>query len=102
MRILISLMYYRPHYSGLTIYTERQARALAARGHQVTVLTSRFDPAPPAFEQVDGVTVIRPWVLMRLSKGVIMPGMPLWAWRLVRQADVVNAHVPQPDAALIT
>jgi len=101
MHILISLMYYRPHYSGLTIYTERQARALAARGHRVTVVTSRFDPRLPAREQVDGVTIIRPWVLMRLSKGVIMPGMPLWAWRLVRQADVVNAHVPQPDAALI-
>lgn len=101
MHILISLMYYRPHYSGLTIYAERQARALAARGHKVTVLTSRFDPSLPAFEQVDGVTVIRPWVLMRLSKGVIMPGMPIWAWRLARQADVVNAHVPQPDAALV-
>jgi glycosyltransferase involved in cell wall biosynthesis len=101
MQILFSLMYYRPHYSGLTIYVERQARALAARGHRVTVLTSRFDPALPAFEQVDGLMVIRPWVMMRLSKGVIMPGMPLWAWRLVREADVVNAHVPQPDAALI-
>jgi glycosyltransferase involved in cell wall biosynthesis len=101
MNILLSLMYYRPHYSGLTIYTERQARALAARGHQVTVLTSRFDPSLPAREQIDGVTIIRPWVLMRLSKGVIMPEIPLWAWRLVRQADVVNAHVPQPDAALI-
>jgi glycosyltransferase involved in cell wall biosynthesis len=102
MNILLSLMYYRPHYSGLTIYTERQARALAARGHQVTVLTSRFDPALPAREQIDGVTIIRPWVLMRLSKGVIMPSMPLWAWRLVRQADVVNPHVPQPDAAWIS
>ena len=101
MRILISLMYYRPHYSGLTIYTERLARALAARGHQVTVLTSRFDPQLPLKEVQDGVTIIRPWVLMRISKGVVMPAMPHWAWRLIHQADVVNAHVPQPDAALI-
>jgi hypothetical protein len=41
MRILTTLTYYRPHYSGLTIYAERLARALAGRGHTVTVLTSR-------------------------------------------------------------
>lgn len=101
MRILISLMYYRPHYSGLTIYTERLARALAARGHHVTVLTSRFDPRLPLMEVKDGVTIIRPWVLGRISKGVVMPAMPYWAWKLIHQADVVNAHVPQPDAAVI-
>ena len=101
MRVLISLMYYRPHYSGLTIYTERLTRALASRGHQVTVLTSRFDPKLPEREVQDGVTIIRPRVLFRISKGVIMPSLPFWAWRLIRQADVVNAHVPQPDAAVI-
>lgn len=101
MRVLISLMYYRPHYSGLTIYTERLARALAARGHEVTVLTSRFDPKLPAQERLNGVTIIRPHVLLRISKGVIMPSLPIWAWKLIRRADVVNAHVPQPDAAVI-
>ncbi len=39
MKILIGLTYYRPHYSGLTIYTERLARGLAELGHEVTVLT---------------------------------------------------------------
>ena len=102
MRVLISLMYYRPHYSGLTIYTERLARALAKRGHQVTVLTSRFDSNLPPSDIRDGVTIIRPRVMLKVSKGVIMPSLPLWAWRLIRQSDVVNAHVPQPDAAVIT
>ncbi len=101
MNILIALTYYRPHYSGLTIYAERMAKALARRGHSVTVLTSRFDPSLPAREVREGVQVIRPRVLMRVSKGVIMPSMPLWAARLVRRADVVNVHVPQLDAALI-
>jgi len=101
LRILIALTYYRPHYSGLTIYTERLARALVARGHQVTVLTSRFDPKMPAVEMQNGVQVVRPWVLMRVSKGVLMPQMPFWAVRLIRQADVVNLHVPQLDAAPI-
>lgn len=101
MRILIALTYYRPHYSGLTIYAERQARALAARGHQVTILTSRFDKRLLKHERCDGVQVVRPDVLFHISKGVIMPTMPLWAWKLARQANVVNLHVPQFDAAYI-
>lgn len=101
MHILTALTYYRPHYSGLTIYTERVARGLASRGHRVTVLTSRFDPQLPAVERLDGVQVIRPRVWFRLSKGVIMPGMFYWAWKLARQADVIHLHVPQLDAALI-
>lgn len=102
MRILIALTYYRPHYSGLTIYSERLARALAARGHQVTVLTSQFDPSLPKEEIVDGVRVIRMPVLMRLSKGVIMPSIPFRAWKEIRQADIVNLHLPQLDAAPIS
>ena len=98
----MSLMYYRPHYSGLTIYTERLARALAKRGHEVTVLTSRFDNRLPAEEYQDGVHIIRPWVLVQISKGVIMPSMPVWAWKLIKQVEIVNPHVPQPDAAVIT
>ncbi|UCF28876.1 MAG: glycosyltransferase family 4 protein [Chloroflexota bacterium] len=101
MKILISLMYYRPHYSGLTIYAERLARALASRGHQVTVLTSRYDDDLPKYEEIDGVHIIRPWVMFHISKGVIMPGMPVWAWKLIRDTDIINSHVPQPDAAVI-
>jgi glycosyltransferase involved in cell wall biosynthesis len=101
MRILIALTYYRPHYSGLTIHAEREARALVQRGHQVTVLTSRFNKGLPAREVCDGVEIVRPSVMAHVSKGVIMPSMPVWAWKLARQADVVHLHVPQLDAALI-
>ena len=102
MNILISLMYYRPHYSGLTIYSERLAKALAKRGHEVIVLTSRFDNDLPAEEELGGVRIIRPRVIMQVSKGVIMPSMPIWAWKIIRQVDIVNPHVPQPDAAVMT
>ena len=101
MHILIALTYYRPHYSGLTIHAEREAIALVNRGHQVTVLTSRFDDGLPAREVKDGVEIIRPKVAFRISKGVIMPAMPWWAWKLVRSADVIHLHAPQLDAALI-
>ena len=101
MRILTTLTYYRPHYSGLTIYAERLARALVQRGHQVTVLTSRYDRSLPAREMRDGVQVIRPHVLMRVSKGVLMPSMFYWAWVSIRRTDIVHLHLPQLDAAYI-
>ncbi len=99
MHILTVLTYYRPHYSGLTIYAERLGRALAARGHRVTVLTSQYHPELPRREALDGVEIIRLKVGMHVSKGVIMPAMPYWALRLARRADVVHLHVPQLDAA---
>jgi glycosyltransferase involved in cell wall biosynthesis len=102
MHILTALTYYRPHYSGLTIYTERVAAALARRGHQVTILTSRFDPSLPAEEMMDGVKVVRLGVAMHISKGVIMPGMLSSAWQLSRQADIIHLHTPQLDAAAIS
>ncbi len=102
MRILIVLTYFEPHKSGLTVYAVRQARALVERGHEVTVLTSRYDPDLPLEELDHGVRVVRLPVAFRLSKGVIMPGMPFRAWRLLGEADIVNLHVPQVDAALIT
>jgi glycosyltransferase involved in cell wall biosynthesis len=101
MRILTTLTYYRPHYSGLTIYAERLARALVERGHQLTVLTSRYDLSLPARENRDGVQIIRPHVLVHVSKGVLMPSMFYWAWVNIRQTDVVHLHLPQLDAAYI-
>jgi glycosyltransferase involved in cell wall biosynthesis len=99
MRILTTLYYYRPHYSGLTVYTERLARGLAGRGHEVTILTSRYDRRLPPLEQRDGVKVRRLPVAFRLSKGVVLPTMPYWGIRLARSHDVIHLHVPQLDAA---
>lgn len=102
MRILTALTYYRPHYSGLTIYAERMARALAARGHAVTVLTSRYSPELPLRENRDGVEIVRLPVWARVSKGVLMPGMVLKALACMRRADVVHLHLPQLDAAPVS
>jgi glycosyltransferase involved in cell wall biosynthesis len=98
MRVLIALTYYRPNVSGLTIYAERLARALVRRGHRVTVLTSRFDRSLPPRETIDGIEIVRPWVALRVSKGVIMPNMGTWATRLALSHDVLSIHLPQFDA----
>src|SRR5450759_873983 len=101
MRILIALTYYQPYISGMTIYAVRLARALAVRGHQVTVLTSRYDPQLPLDETLDGVRVIRVPVMMRISKAVVMPSIAFRAWPLIHQADVVNLNLPQLDAIVL-
>ena len=102
MRILIALTYYQPHTSGLTIYAVREARALAALGHEVTVLTSQFRPDLPLEEIDQGVRIVRVPVAFHLSKGVVMPRMPFVAWRLMKDADILNLHLPQLDSALIS
>lgn len=99
MRILIVLTYYRPHTSGLTIYTERLAKAFASRGHEVTIFTTQFDKTTALEEVVDGVKIIRSPVLFRISKGVISPKFGYTAWKLVKKADVIHLHLPQFDAA---
>jgi glycogen synthase len=59
MKILTVLTYYRPHTSGLTIYAERLAHAFVKRGHQVTVMTTQYDPSLPLEEMLNGVKVIQ-------------------------------------------
>ena len=97
MKILIALTYYRPHISGLTIYVERLAQALAARGHRVTVLTSHYRRDLPYREEIEGVTVLRHPVAFRLSKGSIMPGFLSRAFALMRAHDVASVHLPQAE-----
>src|SRR5512137_631730 len=98
MKILTVLTYYRPHTSGLTIYAERLARAFVKRGHQVTVMTTHYDPSLPPEEMMDGVHVIRVPVMARVSKGVLAPTFGLVATKLVWEHDVVQLHLPQFDA----
>ena len=101
LKILFVLTYYRPHISGLTIYVERLARAMARRGHEVTVLTSHYEKTLPYQEVQDGVKIVRVPVLLRISKGVIMPTFPWLAYRLIRHHDVVSIHLPQFEASLL-
>mgnify|MGYP002401807927 FL=1 len=98
MKILEVLTYYRPWVSGLTIYVERLSRALVELGHEVTVLTSQYDPDLPRYEVMDGVKIVRIPVLLRISKGVIMPEFGPMAWKLAHRTDVIHLHLPQFDA----
>jgi glycosyltransferase involved in cell wall biosynthesis len=101
MRILVALTYYHPHISGLTIYVQRLAEALAQRGHDVTVLTSRYRSDLSASDTLNRVEIVRVPVLARVSKGVLMPGFATSAVRLLRRHDVLSIHLPQFEGSLL-
>ena len=93
------MTYYRPHTSGLTIYAERLVNALAARGHQVTVLTMQHEKQLPLTETHGNVRIVRLPIIARINKGVLAPSFGRVSKRLIKEHDVVLLHLPQFDAA---
>lgn len=104
LKILICLLYYLPHRTGLTLYVQQLAERLAARGHQVTVLCARHSRETPLGESVEnGVRVVRLWPLpFALSRGMLLPGYPRALFRLIREHDVVSVHTPMFETALVS
>ena len=103
LKILISLLYYYPHPTGLTYHAQLVAEELARRGHQVTVLASRQSrdlPRQPVIH--NGVRIVRLWAPIRLSRGMIMPAYPWRLLRLMRQHDIVSIHTPMLETALVS
>lgn len=103
LKVLISLLYYFPHRTGLTIHVQRVAEELVRRGHEVTVLTARYKNDLPRddFSMHEGVRVVRLWAPIRLSRGMIMPMYPLAALKLMKEHDVISIHTPMLETALI-
>ena len=95
MKVLITSTYFHPYSSGLSVYALRLARGFVALGHDVCVLTSRYDPKLASEENLGGVRIVRVKVGMKLSKGVLMPGLKTLAKKWVAWADVVSVHMPQ-------
>lgn len=100
LRMVIGLQYYLPHRTGYSIYVQRVAEALVARGHQVTVLTARHKIDLPRDETINGVRIIRLWSPIRVSRGMVMLAYPWSMWGLLRQNDVVWLHLPMLETAL--
>lgn len=104
LRILICLLYYFPHRTGLTIHVQRVAEELARRGHEVTVLTARYHISLPRDETIhNGVRIVRLWTPpVAISRGMIMPAYPWAALGLLLQHDVVWVNVPMLETALVS
>lgn len=103
LKILICILYYFPHRTGMQLYIQRISEELVRRGHQVTILTARHKPDLPNDEMINGVRVVRLKVLpFAISRGMLMPAYPLAAYRLIREHDVVSIHTPMLETALIS
>ena len=94
MRLLFLVTYYSPHLSGLTVAAARRAEALAARGHAVTVLTSRQNREWPVEETLRGVRVVRLPVIWRAGKGVLFWGYGARLGRLAAECDALVLCLP--------
>ncbi len=103
LKVLICLLYYLPHRTGMQLYIQRIAEELVARGHEVTVLAARHKRELPRDEMINGVRVVRLNVLpFAISRGMIMPAYPWAFFKLARQHDVVSIHTPMAETALIS
>jgi glycosyltransferase involved in cell wall biosynthesis len=93
LRVLLVSANFRPSVGGIERYVEILGSGLAARGHEVTVLTATPGPS----EGVDGIRVVRVPASDVLRRRLNVP-FPLpepvslvrELRRLVRKADVVN------------
>jgi len=102
VKVLTALTYYYPHWTGLTAFAQRIAEGLAARDHEITVVTSWYSRDLPREERHNGVRIVRVPAWFRLSRGQVMPGYPLTVWRLVHEHDVVQLHTPMLEAWLVS
>lgn len=94
MRILMHCVYFPPEVGGLESHVFHLCRGLAARGHEVGIVTSHSVPGSPAREVVDGVRVWRTWFPSRSPAGWIAHslGSVPRTLREARWADVLHAQ----------
>src|SRR6185437_4981879 len=101
MKILISLSYYSPYISGLTLSVKRLAELLAGSGYTVTILTVKHDRTLPRREDINAVSVVRVPYLFRVSKGFVMPEFVYLAYKELHNTDAVVIALPQVEGFII-
>ena len=101
MKLLISLSYYSPHISGLTLALRHLAELLQRNGYTVTVLAAQHKKNLPDEEKINEVTVVRVPYFFRVNKGFFMPGFSKTAFRLLQKNDVVLLTLPQVQSLTV-
>lgn len=76
-----------PYYAGTGNVCYHNARLLAERGHQVTVLTARWPGTP---DDPPGVTVKRLPGVVQVGNAVLLPGLI----PALRRFDLIHLHYP--------
>lgn len=102
LKILICLLYYLPHRTGMQLYIQRIAEEMVKRGHQVTVLCAQHKSELDYDETINGVRIVRLRVRIPVSRGMLMPAYPYAAYKLMREHDIVSVHTPMLETALLS
>lgn len=100
-RILISLTYYYPNISGVSVYAQLLAKEMARKNYQITILTAQHEPSLKEKEEDEGVEIVRVPVEKKIGKGVIMLGFIKKAWNEVDKNEIVNCHLPQLESYIV-
>jgi glycosyltransferase involved in cell wall biosynthesis len=99
VRIVQVAPFFYPHAGGVESHVRSLARELAREGHEVTVVTSRFQPRLPVEETFEGYRILR-----SRSLGVLFnTPIDIGAGKLVRSltADVLHLHYPPPVTSYV-
>lgn len=94
MRIVQVSPFFYPHAGGVESHVRGLVRELTRQGHDVTVVTSRYDRRLPAQEEVEGYRVIR----TRTAGVVLDTPLDFGTGRAIRalEPDVFHLHYPPP------
>ncbi|MGI0054195.1 MAG: glycosyltransferase family 4 protein [Thermoplasmata archaeon] len=94
MKIVQVSPFFAPHPGGVESHVRRLSAQLVREGHEVSVVTSRYDRSLPEEEWIDGVRVLRGPVRGVLLNTPIDTRVGETLRRL--SADVVHLHYPPP------
>lgn len=104
MRILFILEYYTPHIGGVETLFKSLTEKLDAEGHEIVVLTNRFEDSLPKYEKTGNTIIIR----RKFYNRYLFTFLAWWpALKFARKAEVIhttsyNAALPAWLAAKIT
>lgn len=93
-RVLLLTEYFHPHWTGLSKSFLSLARALAADGDEITVLTTRFTDSVAPVERFGDIEVRRVPYAFRFSRTHYAWRMLPAAWRALSRHDVVIINSP--------
>jgi glycosyltransferase involved in cell wall biosynthesis len=94
VRIVQVSPFFYPHKGGVESYVRTLVREFARQGHEVTVITSRYDRSLPAEESLEGYRVVRTRSLGPVLNTPIDYGTRAALRR--QEADIVHLHYPPP------
>lgn len=89
MNILFFTKYYYPHIGGVEKHAVEVAERLVKKGHQVTVITLKYDSKLPTIEKRGGVTIVR----LPYSENKLSIWKKIWQHKaLIAKADTIHCH----------